>query len=66
VTQRTLLVESGQPLSGVGVFDLQGRVIYNDASAATNYRITLPAAPKGVYVVKTVLNGKISVNKIVL
>lgn len=65
-TQRTLLVESGLPLSSVGVYDLQGRVISNDASAATNYRITLPAAPKGVYVVKTVLNGKITVNKIVL
>ncbi len=66
VDNRKLFIESGYLLGGVGVYDLQGRMIYNETSSATNYCITLPALPKAVYVIKTQCNGKIIVNKIVL
>ena len=63
---RTLFVESGQPLSSVEVYDLQGRMVDNDTSASTHYRVSLSHAPKGVYVVKAMRNGKMIVKKIVL
>ena len=63
---RTLLVESAQPLSGVGVYDIQGRMVDNDTSSSTHYRVSLSHEPKGVYVIKAICNGKMIVKKIVL
>ena len=63
---KTLIIESEQTLSGLYVYDLQGRIINSDTKYASFYRVVLPDAPKGVYVIKTILNGKASVNKIIL
>ena len=66
LNNRKLFVESRQLLDGIGVYDLQGRMLFNDKSTATKYIVNLPVAPKGIYVVKTMCNGKIIVKKIIL
>ena len=63
---RMLLVDSSKPLSGVSVYDLQGRVVANESSASTTYRISLSTAPTGIFLIKTIVDGKVIVKKIIL
>lgn len=63
---KTLLVESDNNLNGIGVYDLQGRTIYNDTSTDNIYHINLSAAHQGIFIVKIIRNGIVSVIKIAL
>ena len=65
-SQGLLFIDAGQPLNGVSVYDLQGRMVANDVTDGTGYRINLPASHTGVYIVKIVREGKVFVKKIVL
>lgn len=63
---KTLDIESEKPLSGVWIYNMQGHIVKATTKTALNYHLTLDAAPKGVYLIKTMCNGKTIVNKIVL
>lgn len=62
---QTVLVESGQVLNGVAVYDLQGRKVANVTSSGTSYRLSLAATPSGIYLVKAKRGSEMIVNKIV-
>lgn len=62
---KTVFVESRQALNGVAVYDLQGRMVANEATGGTSYRISLAATPAGIYLVKAKRGAETIVNKIV-
>ncbi len=61
--QETLSVESGNLLSGVAVFDVQGRPVAIERGRAYSYQLSLSMAPHGIYIVK--VNGSSVSQKIV-
>ena len=61
--QETLSVESGNPLSGVAVYDVQGRPVTVERGFAYSYKLSLSMAPHGIYIVK--VNGSSVSQKIV-
>lgn len=61
--QETVYVTSEKPLSGVIVYDLQGRPITIDHSLASYYELSLLSVPRGIYIVK--VNGSPVSKKIV-
>lgn len=65
-SQGTLFIDCSQPLNGVSVYDLQGRIVKNEVKDDTNYRIKLLTSHSGVYLVKVLYKGKVFVKKIVL
>ena len=63
---RMVCIESGVPLNGMTIYDLQGRIAAQDASTATRYHLSLATMNSGIYLIKVVCKGKSVVNKIVL
>lgn len=63
---KMVYVESGLSLTGVIIYDLQGRVTAKDTSAASSYHFNLSFAPAGVYIIKVVCGNKTIVKKIIL
>lgn len=61
--KETLSVESGKLLSGVAVYDVQGRPVAIERGSAYSYQLSLSMVPRGIYVVK--LNGSSVSQKIV-
>ena len=66
VDKKSLIVESDFPLNGVSIYDLQGRIVKNYTMVGTLYNISIFDVHTGVYLVKIICNGKLTVNKIVL
>lgn len=66
VNQGTLIVESGQQLNSVIVYDLQGRIVAKDVSNGSNYSIVLPKSRIGIYLVKVMYDNKVFIEKVVL
>lgn len=62
---KTVTIESGSALSGVSVYDLQGRMVAHLSAAGSNYRLSLSSVPAGLYIVKAQRGGETIVNKIV-
>lgn len=66
VNQKLLIVESKQSLNGVSIYDLQGRIVLNDATLNSRYCINTSTIPNGIYLVKIFYDGKLIIYKIVL
>lgn len=64
--QKTLVLVSDTPLSGVCIYDLQGRIIISNNTIDSNYSISLSSAPVGVYFVKVKCGSKVIIKKIIL
>ena len=61
--KETLSVESENLLSGVAVYDVQGRPVAIERGSAYSYQLSLSMVPRGIYVVK--VNGSSVSQKIV-
>lgn len=61
----TISVESDRRLEGIRVYDLQGRVVAEDKSAARSYSLSLARIPRGVFVVQVSCNGQVFSKKMV-
>ena len=61
--KEALSVESGKLLSGVVVYDVQGRPVAIERGSAYSYQLSLSMVPRGIYVVK--VNGSSVSQKIV-
>ena len=61
----TISVESDRQLEGIKIYDLQGRVVAEDKSAARSYSLSLARIPRGVFVVQVSCNGKVFSKKMV-
>jgi len=60
-----VVVEASSPLGGVAVYDLRGRLVAADRSAAARYVLSLAAAPRGLYLVHVAGEGRTLTRKIV-
>lgn len=60
-----VIVESGQAMDGVSIYDMQGRLIASETSSGTRYTLSLAAAPRGIYLVHVHRGSDVIVNKIV-
>lgn len=60
----TVRVVGSRPLTGVTVYDAQGRTVASDSHAAADYRLSLSHLPKGIYVVKAFAEGEVFTQKI--
>lgn len=49
---KTIGVESGAEMSGLAVYDAQGRIVYGNKAKAKAYNVSLSNTGKGIYVVK--------------
>ena len=58
-------VEGSHTLQGVGIYDIQGRLITMDARKLRSYQISLQGKPQGVYVIRVGENGKSTTLRIV-
>ncbi len=62
-----ILVNSIANISSVELFDLTGKRIYSNQNNTTNsVRISIATLPEGTYVVKTIIEGELSTDKIVI
>ena len=61
----TISVESDRQLEGIKIYDLQGRVVAEDKSAARSYSLSLARIHRGVFVVQVSCNGKVFSKKMV-
>ena len=48
----------------INIYDLQGRLVMNATTSQKNYKLDLSNIPKGIYIFKTVINGKNIYDKI--
>lgn len=64
-SRNEVIVEGQQPLGGVAVYDLRGRLIVADRSASDRYSLSLASAPRGLYLVHVMGEGKTLSRKIV-
>lgn len=60
-----VVVEGNEPLSGVSIYDLQGRLVAADPKAAKSYRVSVAKVPRGVFFVKVAAGGKVTSQKLV-
>lgn len=60
-----VVVESGKAMDGVSIYDMQGRLIANEASSGTRFTLSLTSAPRGIYLVQARCGADVIVNKIV-
>lgn len=61
--QEMVLVRSDKPLSGIAVYDVQGRLVAIADHVANAYELSLSSVPRGIYIVK--VNGGAVSQKIV-
>lgn len=60
-----VIVEGKEALEGVAIYDLQGRLVISDNSAAKAYRLSVAKVRRGMFIVKVTDNGKVKSQKLV-
>lgn len=58
-------VEAKEPLNGVAIYDLQGRLLTSASTASQSYRISVAKIPRGIFVVRVTCGGKVKSHKMV-
>lgn len=60
-----VIVEGKEALEGVAIYDLQGRLVVSDNSAANAYRLSVAKVRRGMFIVKVTDQGKVKSQKLV-
>lgn len=60
-----VIVEGKEALEGVAIYDLQGRLVISDNSAAKAYRLSVAKVRRGMFIVKVTDQGKVKSQKLV-